>query len=75
MDFLNAATASARRLVENPYLGRTRLDLAPARYRFWSLTDFSMLLVYDAGQAPIVILRVVHTARDLPALLMGLSLD
>ena len=45
------------------------LDLAPARYRFWSVRGFPYLLVYDAEAQPPIILRVVHQSRDLPAIL------
>jgi toxin ParE1/3/4 len=53
----------------DPKLGRVRLDLAPERYRFWSLRGFPYLLVYDAEAEPPIILRFVHQSRDLPALL------
>jgi len=46
-----------------------RLDLAPERYRFWSLRAFLYLLVYDAEAEPPIILRFVHQSRDLPAVL------
>ena len=52
-----------------PKLGRVMLDLAPARYRFWSVRGFPYLLVYDAEAEPPIILRVVHQSRDLPAIL------
>jgi toxin ParE1/3/4 len=66
---LAAAIAAARRLQARPKLGRVRLDLAPARYRLWSLRGFPYLLVYDAEAEPPIILRVVHRSRDLPAIL------
>ena len=66
---LAAAMKAARRIEARPKLGRIRLELAPARYRFWSLRGFPYLLVYDAEAAPAIILRFVHQSRDLPALL------
>jgi toxin ParE1/3/4 len=69
--FLAAALAAARRLASNPGLGSTR-PYVPPRYRFWPLTRFSYLLVYDSTRRPIEILRVVHMARDLPRLLADL---
>jgi toxin ParE1/3/4 len=63
---LAAAMVAARRLQARPKLGRVRLDLAPERYRFWSLRGFPYLLVYDAGTDPPIILRFVHQSRDLP---------
>jgi toxin ParE1/3/4 len=57
---LEAAIAAARRLQARPLLGRRRLDLAPERYRFWSLRGFPYLLVYDAETKPPMIVRFVH---------------
>lgn len=66
---LAAAMTAARRLQSRPKLGRVRLDLAPERYRFWSLRGFPYLLVYDAAAEPPIILRFVHQSRDLPTVL------
>jgi toxin ParE1/3/4 len=66
---LAAAMVAARRLQARPKLGRVRLDLAPERYRFWSLRGFRYLPVYDAEADPPIILRFVHQSRDLPAVL------
>ena len=66
---LAAAMAAARRLQARPKLGRVRLELAPGRYRFWSLRGFPYLLVYDAEAEPPIILRFVHQSRDLPGVL------
>ena len=41
-------------------------------YRFWSLPEFSYLLVYDPATDPVQILRCVHTSRDLPRELAAL---
>ena len=66
---LAAAMTAARRIQARPKLGRIRLELAPERYRFWSLRGFPYLLVYDAEAEPPIILRFVHQSRDLPAAL------
>ena len=66
---LAAAMAAARRLQARPKLQRVRLELAPQRFRFWSLRGFPYLLVYDAEAEPPIILRFVHQSRDLPAVL------
>ena len=66
---LAAAMTAARRIEARPKLGRIRLELAPARYRFWSLRGFPYLLVYDAEAVPAIILRFVHQSRDLPGVL------
>lgn len=70
---LNAVLRAAERLAAQPMLGRQRTELLPAPYRFWSLRGFSYLLVYNATAVPPRILRVLHTARDLPALLGDLD--
>ncbi len=69
---LAAAMRAARTLADRPEMGRLQPALAPSRYRFWSLTAFSYLLVYDTGSTPIQVLRVVHTARDLLTVLADL---
>jgi toxin ParE1/3/4 len=66
---LAAAMAAARQLQARPKLGRVRLELAPRRYRFWSLRGFPYLLVYDAEAAPPIILRFVHQSRDFPVVI------
>jgi len=63
---LAAAMPAARRLQARSKLGRVRLELAPERYRFWSLRGFPYLLVYDAEAKPPIILGFAHQFRDLP---------
>ncbi len=63
---------AARRLGGNPFLGRLAPDHAPMPYRFWSLTRFGYVLVYDPTTDPFEILRFVHTRRDLPRALAEL---
>jgi len=67
----NALQTAARRLGENPLLGSVRPHLPPP-YRFWSLTRFGYVLVYDPRTDPVEILRFVHTKRDLPRVLADL---
>ena len=64
---------AARRLGERPRLGRVRLELLPEPYRFWSMTRFQMLLVYNPTTSPPRILRLLNTARDLAKLLEDLE--
>jgi toxin ParE1/3/4 len=66
---LAAAIGAARRLQARPKLGRIRPELAPERYRFWSLRGFPYVLVYDTEAVPPIILRFVHQSRDLPVAL------
>ena len=63
-----AVADAARRIGENPFLGSVRPYLPPP-YRFWSLTRFGYVLVYDPQTDPVEILRFVHTKRDLPRVL------
>lgn len=58
-----------RRLGGNPALGALRPALADIRYRFLSLRGFPYLLIYNADTDPPRVLRVLHMARDIPALL------
>ena len=62
---------AARRIGRHPALGRVEPALADTRYRFWSLSGFPYLLVYRPDPAPLIV-RFVHTARDLPSVLSGL---
>ncbi|MBF0462043.1 MAG: type II toxin-antitoxin system RelE/ParE family toxin [Magnetococcales bacterium] len=60
-------------LGEHPRAGRKRSELANVPVRFLSLTGFPYVLVYDASTIPPLILRVLHSARDLPELLGNLN--
>ena len=72
---LLAALTAARRITNKPTLARVQINLAPARFRFWSLRGFPYLLVIDAEHDPPVVARFVHQARDLPAALDDLAED
>ena len=69
----DAVQVAARRLGEHPLIGRAHVDLLPAPYRFWSLTRFQVVLIYDAASEPPRILRLLNTARDLAPLLKGIA--
>jgi toxin ParE1/3/4 len=71
---LRATLRTAERVAANPGLARVRLDLAPARFRFWSLRGYPYLLVFDVDRDPPVVARFVHQARDLPVLLSDLEI-
>ncbi len=60
---------AAQHLGDHPESGVTRQALADPRVRFLGLTGFPYVIVYDAGQRPPLILRVLHGARDLPEVL------
>ena len=69
---LRAALQAASMITGKPNLARVRLDLAPTRYRFWSLRGYPYLLIFDTDTDPPVVARFVHQARDLPAVLNDL---
>ena len=61
----------ARLLGEFPETGRRRIELAADSIRFVAMPDFPYILVYQADVVPPRILRVLHSARDLPEVLKG----
>ncbi len=61
-----------RRLGDNPAIGAQRPALAEARYRFLAVQGFPYLLVYTADTDPPRVLRVLHMARDIAAVLGAL---
>jgi plasmid stabilization system protein ParE len=70
---LNDAVLKAAKLLgSRPNVGRHG-PYVPRRYRFWSLTRYRFLLVYDATLDPVQIVRVVSTRRDLPRVLGDLQ--
>ena len=57
-------------LAESPLAGRMRKELTPLPVRFWVVQPYSnYLIVYDPGKKPLQIIRILHTSRDLPAVL------
>ncbi len=59
------------RLAAFPKIGSVRPLLTPDFVRWWPVR--SLLIVYDDRASPLVILRVIHGARDLRTLDTGLS--
>lgn len=57
-------------LAEQPGIGHWRRDLTDATYKFWSV--FSYYVVYDPSSSPLMIISVVHGARDVRRLLTDL---
>ena len=70
---LQAAIRAADMVAGKPALARTMLQLAPDRFRFWSLRGFPYLLVFDTDRTPPIVARVVHQSRDLPVVLANLD--
>jgi plasmid stabilization system protein ParE len=71
---LRATLRAAELVAAKPGLARVRLDLAPARFRFWSLRGYPYLFVFDVDRTPPAVARFAHQARDLPVLLSDLEL-
>lgn len=57
-------------VASRPEVGHTRQDLTGAKVLFWRVRSY--LVVYRTDVSPIEIVRVLHGARDLRALLRGL---
>jgi len=70
--FRQAVLRGARQIFEQPKCGVERLEIADRPHRFLVVSGFPYLLVYDAERRPPLIVRVLHGARDLPAVLGGL---
>ncbi len=70
--FRESVTASAIRIGRHPGVGSARPELADERIRFLVLPGFPYLLVYASDTTPPRVLRVLHGARDIPAVLAGL---
>ena len=59
------------KLVRTPGLGHFRSDLASESLRAWRVRNY--LIVYRSERRPIEIVRVLHAARDVRAILGGLG--
>lgn len=70
--FRDSVAAAARRLGEHPGLGVERPQLVDPPIRFLVLSGFPYVVVYDAARTPPLVLRVLHTARDIHELLRGI---
>jgi len=55
------------KLAENPGIGHLRSDLADEPLRFWRIHQY--LVLYRPESSPLEIVRVLHGARDVKALL------
>jgi plasmid stabilization system protein ParE len=57
-------------LADAPLAGTVRTELTRLPVRFWVVQPYSnYLIVYDPRQEPVQIIRILHAARDLSALL------
>jgi len=65
----DAVAQAAHRIATHPDIGSLRPDLADEPYRFVILTGFPYVIVYNAERKPLLIVRILHTARDIPEVL------
>jgi toxin ParE1/3/4 len=67
-DRVVAAIDEASRLLAHlPGIGHTRPDVSDPRYRFWRVHSY--LLAYRVSETDLVIIRLIHGARDVRRLL------
>ncbi len=59
--------ASIRKVARKPDLGHFRRDLANEPLRFWRVRNY--LIIYRCKTKPIQVVRILHGARDVQALL------
>src|SRR5437868_3820335 len=57
---------AVERLSEMPGLGHTRADVSDPRYRFWSVGNY--VIAYRVEERTLVVVRVLHGARDFRAI-------
>ena len=66
--FVRRLRETMQKIAEFPAMGHLRDDLASQPLRFWPVGRY--VIVYrQAGEQPVEIVRVLHGARDLAALL------
>jgi len=56
-----------RVLAAHPEIGHLRQDLTGLPVKFWPV--FTYLIVYDPAAQPVAIVRVLHSSRDVEAVL------
>jgi antitoxin ParD1/3/4/toxin ParE1/3/4 len=64
---LDAIDKAFNKLAKTPGIGHFREDLADKQHKFFLV--YSYLIVYRFQSKPLQILRVLHTSRDIQALL------
>lgn len=70
--FRHSMAKAAHRIGEHAHVGAARPDLIGEPYRLLVLSGFPYIIVYNAERRPPVIMRVLHSSRDLPDVLKGL---
>lgn len=79
LDYIAAENPSAAGRVEaailescdlsaaSPLVGHIRPDLTGRPVRFWAVPRFpNYLIVYDPASDPLIVIRIIHAARNLP---------
>ncbi len=66
----DALEQAFERIAVNPEIGHRREDLTHRSVKFWSV--FSYLVVYDPASDPLIIVAVVHSARDVEQILKAI---
>ena len=56
-------------IAKNPGIGHPRRDLSEEPLRFWVIRRY--LVIYRPAKSPVEIARVLHSARDVQAILGG----
>jgi toxin ParE1/3/4 len=67
----NAVNKQLLRVAEFPESGPERPDLNRQGWRFFDLLAFPYVLVVDPAETPLAVLHILHTSRDMRALLGG----
>lgn len=62
-----AIREAAEMLAKLPGIGHTRTDVSDPHYRFWRVHSY--LLAYRTTDTDLIVIRVVHGARDIRDLL------
>jgi plasmid stabilization system protein ParE len=54
-------------LADSPLAGRFREDLTDLQLRFWLVQPYrNYWIVYDPEKKPLRVIRIIHTARNIP---------
>jgi toxin ParE1/3/4 len=70
---LRSSVARAAMIIgEHRYVGTVRPEIVSAPYRLLALTGFPYVIIYNAERTPLRIIRVLHSARDLPEVVRNL---
>lgn len=59
--------AAFQRLSESPLIGHVRPEVTDESIRFWKVKSY--LVIYRPGDSPLSIVRILHGARDISAIL------